>query len=302
MTPLVIALPGNEQIAEGIARAGGFDTGVLQTRRFPDGEAYVRHRSDVAGRSVALVCTLNDPDPKLMTLLLAAASAREVGAASVGLVAPYLAYMRQDRRFHYGEAVSARQFARLLSTEVDWLATVDPHLHRIKRLEDVYSVPCEALHAGPLLAEWVSSAVPNPLIVGPDAESEQWVAAAASAIGAPYVVATKVRTGDREVRVTIPPTAHWPDRTPVLVDDVASSGETLLAGLEILRGRGKGTPACAVVHGIFAGDSYQRLSALCDTIATVNTVVHPSNRIDASGLLAGAVARLAAAPAENPPS
>jgi ribose-phosphate pyrophosphokinase len=300
MMPLVIAMPGTDEIAGGITRAGGFECGELETRRFPDREAYVRHRSDVAGRSVALVCTLDDPDPKLMTLLLAVASARDLGAVRVGLVAPYLAYMRQDRRFHDGEAVSARQFARILSREVDWLVTVDPHLHRIRRLEDVYTVPCEALHAGPLLAEWIGRAVPEPLLVGPDEESEQWVAAVAHAIGAPYVVAAKIRTGDREVRVTIPSAAEWPERTPVLVDDVASSGETLLAGLEILCERGERKPACAVVHGIFAGDSYQRISALCDPIATVNTIVHPSNRIDASALLAGAVTRLAAAPATNP--
>lgn len=293
MTPLVIALPGGGRLAEGIAAAGGFEVGVLETRRFPDGEAYVRHRTSLAGRSVALVGSLNDPDPKLMTLLLAAAAARELGASRVGLVAPYLAYMRQDKTFHQGETVSAAHFARLLSDRFDWLVTVDPHLHRIRRLEEVYDIPTQALHAGPLLADWIRAEIPDPLLIGPDAESEQWVAAAARAAGAPYAVASKVRRGDVDVEIAIPDLAPWAGRRPVLVDDVASSGRTLLTSAKILAERGLRKPACVVVHGLFAGDAYARLKALCDPIASVNTIAHDSNRIDASALLSGAVARLA---------
>jgi len=293
VTPLVIALPGAEALAAGIAAAGGFETGELETRRFPDGEAYIRHRSTLAGRSVALVCSLNDPDPKLMTLLLAAAAARELGASRVGLVAPYLAYMRQDMCFHAGETVSAKHFAHILSERFDWLVTIDPHLHRIQRLEEVYAVPAEALHAGPLLADWIRTKIPDPLLVGPDVESEQWVAAAARAAGAPYVVASKIRLDDVDVEIAIPDLAPWAGRRPVLVDDVASSGRTLLTSAKILAERGLRKPACVVVHGLFAGDAFARLAELCSPIASVNTVAHPSNRIDASALLAGAVARLA---------
>lgn len=294
MMPIVIALPGNERLAQAIAAAGGLDIGEMETRRFPDGETYVRQRSHLAGRSVALVCTLNDPDPKVMPLLLAAAAARDLGAASIGLAAPYLAYMRQDCRFREGETISAVQFAQLLSRAFDWLVTVDPHLHRIKRLDEVFSVPSEALHAGPLLAEWIRSRIDDPLLIGPDAESAQWVAAAARAAGCPHVVASKVRTGDRNVEITIPDLSQWTGRTPVLVDDVASSGQTLLASAEILRARELCKPACVVVHGIFADGAFARLTALCDPVVTANTIPHESNRIDAAPLLAEAVTRLGA--------
>jgi ribose-phosphate pyrophosphokinase len=292
MTPLIAPLPGNETLGERVARAGGFDLGMLETRQFPDGETYLRHRANLSERPVALLCTLNDPDPKLMPLLLAAASARELGAPRVGLVAPYLGYMRQDRQFHEGEAVSAVHFARLLSREFDWLVTVDPHLHRIRRLEDVFTVPCEALHAGTLLAEWVRAEIADPLLIGPDAESEQWVAAAARAAGAPYVVAQKVRSGDRSVAIEIPDLTRWRNCRPVLIDDVASTGRTLLASAEILHARGMRKPACAVVHGIFAGDAFARLQAACGPIVTTNTIEHSSNRIEIAGLLAKAVARI----------
>lgn len=292
MMPLIIALPGNESLAERVAAAGGFELGTIETRRFPDGEIYVRHRSDLSGRSVALVCTLNDPDPKLMTLLLAAASARELGARRVGLVAPYLAYMRQDRQFHDGEAVSAVHFARILSREIDWLATVDPHLHRIRRLEEIFGVPTETLHAGSLLAEWIRTEFAEPVLIGPDAESEQWVSQAARIANAPYVVAHKVRLGDEKVAVEIPDMSRWGDRTPVLVDDVVSTGRTLLVCADILRDRGMRRPACVIVHGIFSGSAYDSLLASCDPVISTNTIPHRCNRIDVSTLLSGAVARL----------
>jgi ribose-phosphate pyrophosphokinase len=292
MTPLIIALPGNETLAERMAVAGGFELGTLETRRFPDGETYVRHRSDLSGRSVALVCSLNDPDPKLMTLLLTAASARDLGAGRVGLVAPYLAYMRQDCRFHEGEAVSAVHFSRIIAREIDWLATVDPHLHRIRQLDQVFSVPSETLHAGPLLAEWIRTEIAAPLLIGPDTESEQWVSAAARIADAPYIVARKVRSGDRSVAVEIPDLSRWSDRTPVLLDDVASTGRTLATCAEILRSRGMRRPACVVVHGVFAGDAFARLRTLCSLLVTANTIEHQSNRIDVAKLLVEAVARL----------
>ena len=294
MTPLVIPLPGNAALGERIAAGGGFDQGTLETRRFPDGESYVRHRSDLSGRSVALVCALNDPDPKIMTLLLAAGAAREAGARRVGLVAPYLAYMRQDRRFNDGEAISAAHFARLISGAFDWLVTVDPHLHRIHRLDEVFSIPAETLHAGPLIADWVRDHITDPLLIGPDAESEQWVAEVARIAGAPHAVARKVRRGDREVEIDMPDIGAWSGRRPVLIDDVASSGQTLLGCAEILRDRGMRRPACVVVHGIFAGDAHARLASLCDPVATANTIEHPSNRVDVSGIVSDAVRRLAA--------
>src|SRR5690606_39789613 len=89
----------------------------LETRRFPDGESYVRLHSDVAGRAVDLVCTLARPDEQLAMLLFTPDCARELGATEVNLVAPYLAYMRQDKRFNPGEAVSSLTFARVLRSE-----------------------------------------------------------------------------------------------------------------------------------------------------------------------------------------
>jgi ribose-phosphate pyrophosphokinase len=282
--PLVFPLPGNERLAEAVAAEAGAQLGVMETRRFPDGETYLRFASDIAGRDVVLLCTLARPDPQALPLVFAARTARALGAARVTLIAPYLAYMRQDRAFHPGEAVTSVQFAALLSGEVDRLITVDPHLHRHKTLGEIYSIPAEALHAAPLLSAWIAANVAEPLIVGPDAESEQWVQAIAA--GAPAVVLRKQRRGDREVEIGFPDLTAYAGRQPVLVDDIAASGRTLVKACEGLVARGFPRPVRAVVHPLFAEDAFDRLGAVAAMIVSTDTVAHPTNRISVAALLA----------------
>ena len=144
MTPLLFALPGNERLASILAPAIGAEIGKAEIRHFPDGETYWRYDTPVAGREVALLCTLDRPDDKALPLLFAAAAARDLRAKRVGLIAPYLAYMRQDHRFQPGEAITSGTFAGIVSGEIDWLVTVDPHLHRRSSLDEIYSVPARA--------------------------------------------------------------------------------------------------------------------------------------------------------------
>ncbi|HEX7946002.1 MAG TPA: ribose-phosphate pyrophosphokinase [Phenylobacterium sp.] len=286
MRRLLLALPGNEAFAARLAVAGGFDRAALDTRRFPDGERYVRIDSDVSGRVVDLVCTLAQPDDKFLTLAFVADTLRDLGAAEVNLVAPYLGYMRQDTRFRPGEAVTSRTFARLLSGLVDRLITIDPHLHRIGRLEEIYGVPCDVLHAAELLGAWVGREMAAPLIVGPDAESAQWASEIAARAGAPFVVLEKQRFGDTEVRVRLPDLRAHAGRRPVLVDDVASSGRTLLAAADGLRAQGFATPVCVVVHPLFAGDALERLSQVSERVVSTDTIEHPTNGISIVSLVA----------------
>jgi ribose-phosphate pyrophosphokinase len=281
---MILPLPGNDTLAKTLAQRLGAELGVLETRRFPDGESYVRLRSDVKGREVVLVCTLARPDDQFLRLIFSARTARERGAAKLTLVAPYLAYMRQDKAFHEAEAETSAQFPALLSAEFDALITVDPHLHRHKAMAEIYAIPALALHAAPLLADWIRANVGSALIVGPDAESEQW--AAAIAAGAPSVVLRKTRAGDREVTIDFPDLAAWRGRQPVLVDDVASSGRTLIEACNGLTARGFAKPICVVVHPLFAEDSFAALSRVAGRIVSTDTIPHECNAISVAALLA----------------
>ncbi len=296
MKPLILTLPGNTALATALAERLGAEIGGMTIRHFPDGESYVRIDTPVTGRDVILLCTLDRPDDKLLPLLFAAGTTKELGAARVGLVAPYLAYMRQDRRFQPGEAVTSHCFARLLSGFVDWLVTVDPHLHRRGNLSEIYSIPTQVAHAAPLISGWIRNNVASPVLVGPDSESEQWVAAVAKDAGAPYVVLRKIRRGDREVEVSVPDVERWRARTPVLVDDIISTAHTMIETVGHLRRAQLAPPVCIGVHAVFAGDAHaELLAAGAARVMTGNTIAHESNAIDVSGPLAEAVRELASA-------
>lgn len=290
MTPLLVAIPGNERLTEELAATLRYDVGRLEIRAFPDGETYLRFHTSPDGRSIGIVCTLSHPNEKLLPLIFSAATARELGAAKVGLVAPYLAYMRQDRRFKPGEAVTSRQVARLLSDTFDWLVTVDPHLHRYSSLAEIYSIPTQVVHAAPFISGWIKANISNPLIIGPDSESEQWVAAVASDVGAPYSVLEKVRRGDRDVEIRLKDLEQWKGRTPVLVDDIISTGRTMIEAVHLLTSQGWPSPVCVAVHGLFADDADRLLAGMGARLVTTNSVPHKTNAIDIGKTLAAYIA------------
>jgi ribose-phosphate pyrophosphokinase len=294
-TPILFALPGNEALAPCIATALHAEIGDMEVRHFPDGESYVRLDSAAEGRPVIILATLARPDAVTLPLLYTAMTAREDGARSVGLIAPYLAYMRQDRRFKPGEAVTSRHFAKLISGAFDWLVTVDPHLHRYKNLDEIYSIPSAVTSAAPLMAAWIGNNVENPVIIGPDAESEQWAASVAVDAGhAPYTVLTKVRRGDRDVQVSVPDPKILEGRTPVLVDDIISTAGTMAEAAHNLQTLGAAPPVCVATHGVFAGQAMDHLTkAGVARIVTTNSIAHKTNAIDISGMLADAVKGLA---------
>lgn len=289
---LFLPMPGNEAMAQSLAERCGGELGVLEWRRFPDEESYVRILSDVAGKRVDIVCTLARPDPQFLSLIFAASTARGLGAASVHLIAPYLAYMRQDKSFREGEAVSSIDFARLLSQSFDSLVTVDPHLHRRASLAEIFSIPTRVERAAPLLADWIAKHVEAPLVIGPDSESEQWVAAVATRANAPYVVASKERLGDRRVVVTLPDLGQWAERRPVLIDDIVSSGRTMIEAARTFAERGMKKPYCLAVHALFAEQSYETLQALAERVFSTDTITHSSNAVSVAELLAGPNAEL----------
>lgn len=292
MKPLLFHFPDDEPMAQKLCAALDAQPGILEWRRFPDRESLITLHDDCSGRDVIVVCTLTDPDAKTLPLYFSAVTARELGARRVGLVAPYLGYMRQDHRFHPGQSLSAHAFARLLSSCFDWLVTVDPHLHRIGSLEKIFPIPATAVSAMPAVSDFIAANVPNPILVGPDSESSQWVEVVARSLNVPWLVLDKLRSGDRQVKVSGLDLELIHDRTPVIIDDIASSGHTLAEVLKGLTPLRLDDVACIVVHALFSdgAESVLRRAGGRNIIST-NTVKHPTNGIDVAPLIATALHR-----------
>jgi ribose-phosphate pyrophosphokinase len=286
---LVLGFPDYREQGQALARALGVVYQEVEIHRFPDGESRVRLPAELPER-VVLCRSLDRPNDKLVELLLASRTARQLGAQDLALVAPYLCYMRQDTAFRPGEAVSQEIVGRLLAESFDALITVEPHLHRVSDLRQVIPLPrARALGAAPLMAQFLVGHLPDPVLVGPDVESTQWVEAIARLGGLTWRAGRKVRRGDRAVGVTLAP-GPYANRHLVVVDDVASTGRTLEAVIEGLQPLGPASLSVLVCHALFVGDAVARLQAMgVANIWSSDSLTHPSNRIPLATLLARAL-------------
>lgn len=292
-TPIVFAMPGNEEFARLLGRGLDAEAGKIESRDFPDGETYLRVLSDVKDRVAVVVCTLFRPNEKLVPLYFLGRNLKVLGARHVCVAAPYLAYMRQDKAFQPGEAVTSQYFAEMMCSFADSIITVDPHLHRRRSLSEIYAVLSAVLHSSGHIGKWILTNVDRPVLIGPDSESEQWVSEVARTAGAPFVVLNKIRRGDREVTVSMPEADKYRQHTPVLVDDIISTGRTMIETVKNLTALNMRPPVCIGVHAVFAGDSYHELvSAGVENVVTCNTIRHMSNAIDVSDLFVSFIENL----------
>jgi len=283
---LVLGFPDYEAQGRGLASALGADFELVDMHRFPDGETRMRLPAKLPGR-VVLCRALDQPNQKLVELMLCAEGARALGATHLTLAAPYLCYMRQDAAFVPGEVVSQRIIGRFLGGWVDALVTVDPHLHRVASLAE--AVPAEravALSAAPAMGQFLASRGEHPLLVGPDRESEQWVRTVADVAGLDFVVAHKTRRGDRDVEIVLP-RHDYRDLPIVLVDDLASTGRTLAVATRELKSAGAARVDVLVTHALFVDDALAVLEAAgVGEIWSSDSVTHPSNAFALATMLA----------------
>lgn len=285
-TPMLLHFAEDLTQATSISQAAGMNLGAIARHRFPDGELKLRLPSNLPSRVVVLR-TLNDPNEKLVELLLVAHTARTLGAKHLTLVAPYLAYMRQDIAFQPGEVVSQKVVGHFLANLFDAVITVDPHLHRVATLAQAVPVAqATVLSGAPLLADLIATHVPRALLVGPDEESAQWIAQAAARHGFDHAVCHKIRHGDRDVQIALPDISVQ-GRCVVLLDDVASSGHTLAGAARLLLSAGAVSVDVAVTHALFANDALQVIkNAGVGRVWSTDCIAHPSNAVSMAPVIA----------------
>ena len=288
MSGLVLGFAESRDPAARLAAALGLNVDEIAVHRFPDGEALVRIPS--AAQTVLIYRSLDNPDPKLIELILAASAARDGGAKRVILVAPYLAYMRQDIAFHQGEAVSQRVIGKLIAEHFDAVLTVDPHLHRISSLGAVIpNIPAIALSAAPALCKAIRHQE-RPVIVGPDGESRAWTQSIADSLELDMLVGSKTRHGDRDVSITIEGIERVAGRPVILVDDIISSGRTLQRAADLLRAAGAANVEALVTHCLSPPEDLASLKASgIERVSSSDSVAGPTACLPLAPLLADAI-------------
>ncbi len=289
-TLVVHAFADEEQPARALARALGVDCRLVGVHTFPDGEALPTVPQ--TAQTTIVYRSLARPADKLIPLFLACDAWRRAGARRLILVAPYLCYLRQDAVFAPGQPISQKVIGELLGDRFDHIVTVDAHLHRTPEISAVFpQTPATNLSAAPVIADWLKRTYPAvDLIIGPDVESERWVRQVATALSVEHRLFSKTRLGDSEVRLALQNPADVAGRTAALVDDICSSGGTLIKAAETLSAIGVREIVACVTHALFDGGVERRLrDAGVKAIVSTDSVPHTTNAISLAPLLANAL-------------
>ncbi len=276
-----------------LSRLMGMDSSSIKVHHFPDGESLVTLPMPLSKR-VVIYQSLNQPNQKLVELMLSALGARSMGAKKLILVAPYLCYMRQDKAFGPGQVVSQKVIGTFLSNLFDAILTVDAHLHRVKDIRDVFKgCNVQNLSTARMTADYIERNYEDvPFLLGPDEESLQWVRAIASLCRADFGVCKKTRYGDADVKVELPD-VDLAKRSVILIDDIISTGHTISSVAEKLQRMGVQKVDCIVTHALFSRGSLTllRRSGIRRIIST-DTVPHSTNRIFVAPVIAKALKNL----------
>jgi ribose-phosphate pyrophosphokinase len=284
---------GNKPLGLKIAESLSCDVIDFETRRFPDGERYLRFTKELPHDTVLITQSLyKDPDGLTMEYVFLAKTLLDLGAKSVVGIFPYMAYLRQDSRFKLGEAISARIMSQIIeSVPTSAILTLDSHLHRIHNLNELFNIPAANLSAIPSLAEHLKSecGLHDPIVVAPDGEAAQWASLAAPVFGAESVVMQKTRYGDTSVDINLG-RATPRGRDIVLVDDIISTGGTIAQAAQQLKSKGADHIHALITHGLFAEGAYERVSkAGVEHLITSDSVPNQFSKVTVAPVFAKAL-------------
>jgi ribose-phosphate pyrophosphokinase len=290
VTAALHCLPSAADAARRLAARLGLSLHEIALHRFPDEELRVTVGPPSA--TTIVYASLHQPNDKLLALLFASEALRRGGAKRLVLAAPYLCYMRQDAAFHAGEAISQKVIGPLLAKSFDRVVTVDAHLHRTKDIGAVFpGIEAANLSAMPAIAEALRAGFDRQtVIVGPDEESRSWVRDLATRLGVAHAVARKNRRGDRSVEMTFADASVFAGRPALVVDDIVSSGGTLIACAKALQAAGASAIDAVVTHALFPPELVGALFAAgIRSVKSTDSIPHPTNAIALDRILADAL-------------
>jgi ribose-phosphate pyrophosphokinase len=284
---IVVPGPSSSKLGSAVANIIGAEKATVEYKNFPDGESYVRIEGSVKGKEVALIqTTYPQPDKRIVELLLLIDALKDLGATRVKVVAPYMAYARQDTRFRDGEAVSIATLFKLIeSAGCDEFCTVDVH----KEFSlGAFKIRAKNLYASEVIIGYLRGlGLERPFILSPDKGALSIASRIGMALGVDFGNFEKTR--DR-ITGAITVTGEKVDargRDVVIVDDMISTGGTIANACKILREGGARRVIAVCSHPLLVSGAYERMKAAgIDEVLGTDTVESEVSRISVAPLIA----------------
>jgi ribose-phosphate pyrophosphokinase len=272
------------KLAGELAKERGASLAKVETKRFPDDECYVRIEDNLDGEDVAIVQTAW-PDKNIVELLLLQDAVREFDVASVTTVVPYFGYARQDKKFKDGEPISARVLARAIQMQSDAFVTVDVHAPSVVTWFD--NIPARNVSAHPEVGMFLKQQKVD-LVLSPDEGRKENARRVASVAGCEADFLVKERLDGETVRMA-PKSLDVKGRSVAIVDDIISTGGTIVKASEQLRAHGASEIIAVCTHGVFASDAVPRLRKACDAVYSTDTIENLTTAITVAPQVARAL-------------
>jgi ribose-phosphate pyrophosphokinase len=289
---IIVGGSNSQDLAKRVAKETKSEYSNLTIKNFPDGEDYLKFEINLKNKELVFIQTLfPKANDAIIETVLAIDAAKELGAKKITLVVPYLAYIRQDKRFNEGEIVSSHTIGRLLSS-ADKVITIDPHLHRYKSLNEIFKTHTQKLSANDLIKDYIKKNFKNCVILGPDEESYQWAKEIADEINADIAIAKKTRYSSTHVKVEIKSDVPIKNKDIIIIDDIISTGKTILETIKIIKKDKPKSIRVIAIHGIFADPkTYQEIKKNTKEIITTNTIKNTHSKIDVSKIIADSLSK-----------
>lgn len=287
MQTIIIGCSNSRELAKKISRLLKTEYSELFSAKFPDGELHIRFMTTVKNKKIVLVQTMHPaPNDSIIESVLAIKTAKNLGAKEVVLVSPYLAYLRQDKMFHPGECISNKIISEFLST-ADRVITIDPHLHRINKLSEIFSAKTTTLSAMHAVTKHIIENKMQGILIGPDIESSQWASKVAQETGLPFTILHKKRYTARKIRTKV--NANVRGKNVIIIDDIISTGHTMLEPIKQLKKSGAKKITCIAVHGLFAENALELLHKTGAEVLSTNTIQTKASKIDVTEIITNAL-------------
>ncbi len=284
---MIIGGSASQKLAAKIAKEMECPLIPIETKRFPDGERYIRIKGKVDEEVTVVQSTGYPQDENLIELFLILKNLKSIGVKKIKVVIPYFGYGRQERRFKSGEAVSAIIIANLLEAAgADEIFCINLHEDNIR---EFFQIPVHNLSAMKPIADHIKETTNNPVIVAPDKGALGFAKEIAEILGCEYDYLEKTRLSP-EVVETKPKNLDVKGKEAVIIDDIISTGGTIVNASKILKEHGATKVVVSCVHPVLVEDALLKIFAAdVDDVIATDTLRSDVSLISVAQLVADAL-------------
>ncbi|MEW6011550.1 ribose-phosphate diphosphokinase [Methanobacterium alkalithermotolerans] len=284
---MIIGGSSSQKLAAKVAKELNDQLCPIETRKFPDGERYIRIKGEIEKEVVVIQSTGFPQDENIMELLFILKNLKSLGAEKIKVVIPYFGYGRQEKRFKRGESVSAAAVASLIE-DCGASELICINLHE-KQMCDFFNIPVHELSAIPLIARHIQEQLENPVIIAPDKGALLHAQEISRILDCPCDHMEKTRLSPDKVETRVK-NLDVKGLQAVIIDDIISTGGTIVNATEILMQHGAESVTVGCVHPVLVEDALLKIFAtgVEDVLAT-DTLTSQVSSISVAPLIAEAL-------------